>query len=85
MNNKYFYFHTSYKALGQQIIDLTKEYQNKTASEEDVAKALNEWKKNCPNLLFDDETQSTISAPLLRVIGKRRGMMILTVLRASVQ
>ncbi|MBR2896259.1 MAG: hypothetical protein IKC03_11490 [Oscillospiraceae bacterium] len=57
------------------------DYIKKEITEAQLAEALLAWDSNCPNLLYSDSTHTEINDSVTRVLGKRRKLMLLTVLK----
>ena len=80
MELKYLLVHTTYKSLAEEAKTLVDSYIAKELTEAQLAEALLAWDANCPNLLYADQTHKTINSSVIRVLGKRRAVMLLTVL-----
>jgi len=77
----YLLYHINRSSLSRDIVTLVDSYTKKEISEDMLQKYVRSWSENCPNLIFDDGNHDAISPKLVRLIGKKRSLIILTVLK----
>lgn len=74
-------YHTTYSSLAADIVSLVDDYKGKRVDEETLRKYVCAWSTNCPNLLFKEGATEELSPTIVRKIGKKRGVLVLTVLK----
>lgn len=78
---------TSSKKLGDEAIRLIDWFQTSQLSEDDLVDAVATWKENVPQLLLADDSSdgSLVSPTLIKYIGKRRALVLATLLTNKVR
>lgn len=71
---------TSAKKLGQEVTRIVDGYTSGQLTEDELTEAIETWKMNVPQLLVDDDSM-LVSQKLTNIIGKRRAMVVTTILR----
>lgn len=87
---EYLMYHINRSSLARDIISPVDSYTKKEVSEEMLQNYVRSWGEKCPNLLFDADTKNpdslnrdAISQKLIRRIGKKRSIIVLTVLKET--
>ena len=80
MASVYLKIPTSVTKLGGEVSRLIDMYQIAQLPEADILEALNTWKTNVPKLLLADGEEILPNPALVRNIGKRRAMVLTTLL-----
>lgn len=71
-------YHTTYLSLANDIISLVDDYKAKRIDEEGLQDYIRAWSVNCPNLLFQEGNSESLSPTIMKKIGKKRGVLVLT-------
>lgn len=79
----YLLIHTNYKSLAEDAKNLVDEYLAKKITEARLLEVLRAWDTNCPNLLYEDNQKTALSKSVIRYIGKRRSVVIFTMLKSA--
>ena len=70
---------TSTKKLGQEVTRIIDGYTSGQLTEEELTEAIETWKTNVPQLLVEDDSVR-VAQKLTNIIGKRRAMVVTTIL-----
>ena len=72
---------TSTKKLSDELIRFVDDFQQSRISQEDFVEVLQTWMNNAPKLLLaDDGSSNALSPSVIKYIGKKRAIVIATVL-----
>lgn len=74
-------YHTTYTSLAADIVSLVDDYKGKRVGEDILLEYVRAWSDNCPNLLFNNGNTNELSPTIIRKIGKKRGVLVLTALK----
>jgi len=85
MATDYLPVYTTVKSLSEDMNSLVDKLGRKEVSVEEVRKWLTTWEKNCPNLIYSDEAHTEFLKTLSRYCGKRRLLVIKTILTQPVE
>lgn len=75
-------YHTTYASLATDLISLVDDYKGKRVDEATLQEHIRAWSVNCPNLLFEKGNTESLSPTIIRKIGKKRGVLVLTAWKA---
>ena len=75
-------YHTTYSSLATDIVSLVDDYKAKRVDEAALQEHIRAWSVNCPNLLFEKGNTESLSPTIIRKIGKKRGVLVLTAWKA---
>lgn len=80
MDKEYLPIHISALSLAKDVNSLVDSYTKKEVDTAVLLQWLRTWEKNCPNFMFADEKHNDFTKTLLRYCGKRRLLVVRTIL-----